>query len=845
MGKKKSKNKANIRKQSDADLLRAAELACARGQWKEAVTAYKELNKRHPGEYDDALTGIQVQRWEGFVTRKLYESADQLFANLRDQLPPERLESLKLRRAVLQGDREMVAKLSWKNVESRQADGRGFGVLPLEYLIFSDSEPPASLRSNPEVETLLAVRSGLQAICRGDTDQLDQASAAISRKSLLAHWKLILRALDAWYSGRDEEISACLERLGEPGPVSGHIVRSLRKLCEAEATEAGDELAGIFALHDVAASDRIPELRQVDAYLHEGKTVQAFELGALKFGFYRAERTLVEQVVCDHFANLFKVGRDDLAECIEKKMQGSQNNPNWFPYAQAIFERWDLPCNCLSCCHEFAVSYFSALTNFAVPKAVQARARVHFAELVMSELHNLDNPQDEVELRWAIDHLREAWELDPEQHRAGMLLHDALLLAKDESGVDTLLSELAERHSDNAHILHCAGARNVKRGEVDRGLEQLERAMAIDPHLPSLREKYIRVLLPVVHADYREGHLNSARARLATLQDDLQTGKDLPDYWLDRELMRLRELEFELSYGDGSADLDAVRREIDRIWKGRERMREAFEHLFTELLGSPERQSKSRATRKAFFGKDEVLKDMPPEHLLHLLEIDESVCAETETPPEWSDELREFYAKYRLHVVPERLDGILRILWKSIPNLIQPEPLIEVCKRWSKVDRHHPQLKLLVIAARLELDSSCAEDCPADVNQALATAAARNDSIALKKGRQLHKQIAEIMERQRSSYDGGTLDSGPAFDDGEPGGPQPEFDIDAANMDLVADEETREGILNAFDSLFEIWIGTRGGERKKFEREVINNMDSKIAKRMLGLFRQKEAELTR
>ena len=159
---------------------------------------------------------MQIQRYQAFLDRELFESADQLLSSLRDQLPAEQLKAFELQRAVSLKDQDAIQSLSWLSLEQQVQSDQALDGTLLESLIFSEAQPPATIAEHPEVETLLAVRSGFIALCQGQADVFTAATAKIGRKSQLAHWKLLLRALNAWYSHDDPTLEKCLEKLTRP-----------------------------------------------------------------------------------------------------------------------------------------------------------------------------------------------------------------------------------------------------------------------------------------------------------------------------------------------------------------------------------------------------------------------------------------------------------------------------------------------------------------------------------------------------------------------------------------------------------------------------------------------------
>ncbi len=845
VGKKKSIRHQPARKRGDTELLQEAERAFARGKWKDALAAYKELNKRQPGQHDDALAKVQVRRYQAFLERGMFESAEQLLDVMRGQLPPDQLTDLEWRRAISLRDADAIAAIVWKRLEHQRAAGQALDPTQLESLIFSESPPPPALSTHPEVETLLAVRMGLRAICEGKPAPLATAMAAINRQSPLAHWKLLLRALDAWYSGQDETVGKCLEKLPPLTGPGGRLAEGLRLLVQENTPHSAATLAAALALHGIANPDVATDLAQTDSLCAAGDYARAFDHAASKFTFVEKDQNTIDHNVLDYFVSIFQTGNSGLREHIHAQLKpAKERQPAWFPFLRAQFAAWELPCDCVDCIAEYGRKYLNLIADRGASRQVRARAHFHLANEFVTQIKDcLLSPRLRFFLDDAIDLLETALELDPDFARAGLLLVEAHGLAANESAANKRLDQLAAKHTDNAAILRMAGKRCLQRGTLVRGLKQLEQALAIDPHLPSLKQDYIQGLLKKARADYRKGDCDKGLACFAKMRPYLHQNHREIDYWLDLDLMRLRQLEMEVSYRGETGVIQQIRAANESDWRDRPQMREALQYLFIELLGSRQRQVNTEEQKIAFFAQKTLPAALPPEQLLQLFKILEEARASAKDTPQWSAHLRQLLDAYRTHYQPERLEGMLGVLWEAMPRHIDPEAMLETCKLWSKADRHHPQLKILALAAKLFLDESAAADHLAALKQALETARQRNDSVALEKGELLRKEIMQVldereMDSRRYSFADDDDDEWDDLDDGSEDEDQFEFDDFPEN----SEDDGGSPSFEQMDRIYATWKASSGPLRSEIERALRKALGEQLGKRTIRAFRKMQSK---
>jgi hypothetical protein len=216
------------------------EALLARGQTRDAVEAAKQCLKQAPGPEAEALAVEAYQaRIQALMTGGMHQEARALAMLVSDRFPAAqaRVAPFIRQSELAAGNFEpLLTELSAATPSRRRE---------LESILTRTLHDPAMLADStalpgdhPLKRTAMTVRDLFTAVTTGPLP--DGALAAldeISRHSPLAPWKLLIRALDAFYRGADASVRANLEGIpSDSGP--GRLVPVLRRLLgESKPTE--------------------------------------------------------------------------------------------------------------------------------------------------------------------------------------------------------------------------------------------------------------------------------------------------------------------------------------------------------------------------------------------------------------------------------------------------------------------------------------------------------------------------------------------------------------------------------------------------------------------------------
>jgi hypothetical protein len=233
------------------------EALLVRGQIRAAVEAAKQFLKQAPGPEAEALVVDAYQaRIQALLTSGMYQEARALAVLVGERFPASRGQVAPFIRQseVATGNLEpLLTELSTATPARRRE---------LEAILTRAVHDPALLADStalpgdhPLKRMATAVRDLFTAVTTGPLP--DGALAVlddISRHSPLAPWKLLIRALDAFYRRADASVSANLDGIApDSGP--GRLIPVLRRLIGATGP-TGDRSAAVATLLDHVSGGR-------------------------------------------------------------------------------------------------------------------------------------------------------------------------------------------------------------------------------------------------------------------------------------------------------------------------------------------------------------------------------------------------------------------------------------------------------------------------------------------------------------------------------------------------------------------------------------------------------------
>jgi hypothetical protein len=260
------------------------EALLASGHTRAAVEAAKQFLKHTPAPAAQALVGRAYQaRIQALLANGMHKEAQALCALVSERFPAYRAQIAPLVRQV---------ELSGGNLQTLLTDvctAEGLRQRELEAILTRELTDPAVLADSAALPAEHPLKGGARAVCdlftAVTTGPLPEGALAsldmIPRHSPLAPWKLLIRALDAFYRHADAAVLANLAGIPvDSGP--GRLVPVLRRLVGENGLTEDRSFAVATLLDKVSGGRallqlRLPQLSQALASKDERKALAAVQ----------------------------------------------------------------------------------------------------------------------------------------------------------------------------------------------------------------------------------------------------------------------------------------------------------------------------------------------------------------------------------------------------------------------------------------------------------------------------------------------------------------------------------------------------------------------------------------
>ena len=739
----------------------SAKAALESKHFREACDQYKELNKRQPGKYTEPLTQAYTARFKGFIEQGMLESASQILDILRGLLPESRVRQLELTLLKTGGDANATAQIAWETLATAQLSSEEH-YATLETLLFLPSEPPSALADSPVAVVIMAIRNALKCLCDGESEAMSAALKDIPRHSPMANWKLLLRGWDAWYQYDDATLEKCLNHLHNPAGVAAEIAAALRWLQSTSPDHNAEPRTIRIAFAITGMEDITDAVLATDNLIASNKVKSAFQKARTTLPDFLRHECGPVSALSDYFIELFKA--NDPAQDDFNFHLGSQLMSDKFPpsITRRIF-RSMISHPILNPNHEIIIDcaklYSKALQKTSAPPKVIARVEADTANRILSAATSEFGILSAHIIREAETRFVRSRKLDPTYPVSGLGLADCYELAGQASNRNRLLDALALEFPNNPLVLLMAGQCCIERKTFIRGLQHLQKAKEKDPENHRILHAWIHAMALQAAHYYHKESLQKGRDTFAELQKHLLPPRHEPDFNMESRWFLLHQLALEQTYGDPEF-LKTTESKALSAWQNLEQAMPAFLSWYQDSVQKSIKRS-SHCHNIFSSRKKEWLKNWQPaetELLLkfgnHLVSISSNLEAR-----QWLDSCQQFIIQYVQHVIPERFEGILSILWlagsKNQDSCLSPKMIADTCQLWAKSDRSHPQLKLLLIRANMNnhfLKHSLTENLQ-QLDKAVDEAKKRGDSYALQQASNIRKQLEKLDKDNQDPFD--------------------------------------------------------------------------------------------
>ena len=552
----------------------------AAGRWRKARDEAKFLCKRDRPRYLPLLIEANIGLARDMITRGQVPEAEQVLAYLRSIAPPSALEAVETDLACARGDANVLrdrALLTLSGPGAGRSEAERIQVADQAVLAFE----PFNAKQNATpalVAELQAVHQALESLCARRFEEALDRIRPLPRDSVFGHWKLFIKGLTAFYLGDRVKAARCFDELpagSAPAKVSaGYCLLvadpAVRRKVPGEAElEVACRVLGRPKL-------AIPLLSAGRCW-RKGQYVEAYE------SLRRAA------------PDFPSVGTDPLGAVSEfcfnalHSLPTSQSDRIESLFGRLGFERKGRSSNELALALRAMCLHLAGLLE---PRLLDLKWREFLA--LLNKLHGPNPRRDSLGLTWlgeqlaeeaqedfgpmpfflggsrrrsglrdgrrAVAALKNAAESDQANLDAHLKLCEVYRKLGETSQRNHFLDHMAERFPDRKEVLLLAGTGCLDRNALKKGIEYLERALALDRLDPAIPDALVTGRIRRAVEQYQGGRLEPARQTWAALEEFIVESPD--NLTRSRWAVIARQGLLETLFGDaalGQARLDQAR----------------------------------------------------------------------------------------------------------------------------------------------------------------------------------------------------------------------------------------------------------------------------------------------
>ena len=492
------------------------------GRFRKARDDFKLLCKQDRAKYLPWLIQANKGLAEEMMAKGLVSEARQVLDYLATIASSEELRAVEVAYAVRSGDAQGALAAAWSALACAsnplpEAERRRLA----DQVVLSFEAPPtepAALAGE-----FAALREALRAVGAGQWDQARESLRPIPHQSIVAHWKLLVRAWIAFHDGEVEKGLKCLAGV-PPDSVPGKVARVFAWLEDSKPSpqavsptpallEACGRLVGLRGLGaPVARSEKLwREHRVRESYLALRDGVAGFPaegaspLGVLSQFHFNAMLTATDRhhnEMADLLCDLGRSSRfkNDL-ERLWVHRAFALSDPTFESYG--LKEDWAGFLNA----HERLHGRHPRLEAMVYCHLGEVLSRVGpnesgFFRRRGSQMRDAEG---------AVEALQKSVKLDPMSLEAHLSLCGLYGKLKRVAERNRLLDEMTDRFPGEKSVLILAGRRCVERGAFAKGLDYLEAARRLDLLDPAIADLMVEAYLGQVRAALLKGRNDQAQ----------------------------------------------------------------------------------------------------------------------------------------------------------------------------------------------------------------------------------------------------------------------------------------------------------------------------------------------
>jgi tetratricopeptide (TPR) repeat protein len=574
MGKKYQKHQIPPSISSSGSLEKQAAEEMQAGRFRKARDLYKTLCKEDRVKFLPGLIEANRSLAVQLMEKGQGPEAQQVIAYLKTIVPASELTALELEAAVIAGDwaRGFQCAAGFLSQPGIRPEGRSSSLLAdVLVLSFADSQSTARL-PEPFKAELNVIHEALRGISESRFDQVQELIRPLPRGSIFASWKILIKALLAFYGGDSTKAKALFNQL----PAGGAIERAakayglfLGEPLPKSGTPLIPAACQLLGVQELAAP-----LRRAEEAWQKGRFVESYKelrtapgfpslqptlAGALSEFYMKAGGAMSSSAFWTYVSYFDKLS-------FQKHFKNEDEG--WLVYRMLMVEMErdpnDAPLEFV--CREF-IKRIPARDPLKdkIASMVLARAGTYFAQeeryfgfrRYKPELRDADK---------ALALLEESIALDHTNLGAHLKLLDVYEAGNLKSERNRLLDKMTTLFPRSKAVMLRAGRECIARKTWIKGLDYLQRARDLDILDPEMARELVSALTKMARQHYEKGALPKGRLAFERAYQHALPGK--MDFDRGSGFLKARQALLEMVFGDetiGTGLLEEARNESGSV----------------------------------------------------------------------------------------------------------------------------------------------------------------------------------------------------------------------------------------------------------------------------------------
>ena len=526
MGKKHRKNLGRPSELLCDQLERQARDDLAAGRFRKARDMYKILCKQDREKYLPLLIDANRRLAEQLMEKGLTSEAQQVLAYLRTIASASTMIaqdlSLGLKHQDWQAALDMAMRL-WTD-RTGALDERDRAAVADAFVLAFLSPSEISALPFSEASELEAIVGALRCLCEEQWGQAQELLRPVPRGSLFAGWKILIKAMIAFYQGdlkRAETLFSQLPPYGVPICAARTLLLFLGADQARKLDEPTREQVVGSACSFLGATNLAPFLTRADRFWQAGRNGDSYKEIRQAPGFPSEQPDLAGALSDFYFKANFAM-RNTASERYLDWFRRLAESANFKSDAEARLTFRLLGCSALDNPDSGEVEHFWRKFLEFRPEDDPLNGKV--ASLVLEQVGNYYAQREEPDLflfeeesdrlcdaQGAILLLEESIEHDPSNLGAYLKLLEVYEFEEKHSDRRRLLDRMARLFPKEKAVLLQAGRESVERKAYSNGIQYLECAHSLDPLDPHVSQLLVTAYTKLARLHYEKRKVNKGR----------------------------------------------------------------------------------------------------------------------------------------------------------------------------------------------------------------------------------------------------------------------------------------------------------------------------------------------